>query len=329
MRPHWHEGVSPYRHGKLRGIDYDLEAHGRAGADVEHWLIRTLAKGAGYVYSPALQFALRQHALSYLRQWTKEPGWSTSQPYASRAMGWEAQSVLLMADNLADRELAQRVVDHAIARLSTITLSWIRGRRYWDVRTNDPRLGPGDWWMPWQQSVGAYWLDRFGDRFGLDELRAAALNGAKAVVDEAWREVGAEAIDDQDGFDDLVRKSLLGRHKEARRTAESGCTDATGYCLDNQGEEWFPSSQNELWEFALAKATAASPLPWVPCPIAPTIGGGPADPSFTFYGMALAPAVLLRHGSTDPRLRRLWDYLQRNAQDIGQTKWLAPEVRDA
>lgn len=260
MRPHWHTGVSPERLGKTGDLNYDTTAHGRAGCDVEHWLIRTLAAGALYKHSRAAQYLLRQHGLNYLRQWTKEPGWSTSQPYASRAMGWEAQSMVLFDEALDDSVLRARLLTHWSDRMDFITGPWIQGRKYWDIRVNDPRLGPGEWWMPWQQAVGSYWMDVAGERFGKKALREACLHGAKVIVDEAWQEVAPD-------------------------------------------------------------------MHWEPRPIASVLGGSPTDPSFTYYGMALAPATVLRHEPTNERALRLWNYLVANARDAGAMKWLAPEVK--
>jgi len=186
-RPHWHRGVSPDQLGKSRGIT-EADASGWFGPDVEHWFLNTLAAAARLTGSPALQWQLGAQARVYLCQWTSAPGLSTSQPYSARAIGWEGIGVSHLWDTLEDRGIAMNVMNRWRDRAEGIVLPAITasGDR-WDVRIDDPRLGSGAWWLPWQQSVGAYGLDLAGEVFGCPAARAAALRAAKLVVDEAWR----------------------------------------------------------------------------------------------------------------------------------------------
>lgn len=318
--------AAPDTLGKTRDLFYDDEAHGRAGPDVEHWLFRTLVMAAHYRHSHACQYLLRQQALNYLRQWTVTPGWSTSQSYASRAMGWEAQAIVLLDRVLYDRKIANRIRLHWKQRMQTITIPWIRGRKYWDVRVNDPRLGPGEWWMPWQQSVGAYWMDVAGEKFDLPELREACLHGAMAVVEEAWVELPQriQGVTLSLAYSRIEADAADGRatEREHQQKGNLTCHDATGYCLDNDGDETWVDEDPDEPGFLSVSPTSR----WAPRPIAPVIPGSPLDPSFTYFGMALAPAVMLRNGKLDDRVQRLWKFLVDNASDAGQMKWLAPEV---
>lgn len=47
---------------------------------------------------------------------------------------------------------------------------------------------------------------------------------------------------------------------------------------------------------------------------------------FNYFGMALAPAVLLRHRPDHPEARRCIDWLVKNEPDAGSLEWIAPEV---
>lgn len=177
--------------GKLHTLD-PWQASGIRGPDNEHWLIGTLASAHRLTRSPVLQKLLVHQAMIYLGQHTTTPGWFASQPGASRAIGWECIGVMMLRRELDDRELADRVLVRCHDRMVTIVLPWLQQRgRYWDVRRDDPRLGAGDWWMPWQQAVGAYGLHVFvahHTAYNADTraLRRAVFDGALAVVNDAW-----------------------------------------------------------------------------------------------------------------------------------------------
>ena len=179
--------------GKARGIEA-ADASGWWGPDSEHWLYNTLAVAARVSGSRALQWELSNQARLFLMsQVLPGPGhefWITAGPDASRAVGW----TMLLADhlwrNLEDRALAERVKQRAIGRVQQVYVPAFAGRDFWDVRTDDPRLGSGPWWIAWQQSVGCYGLDVVSERFGLQEGRAVALRAARAVLRDAWKLVG-------------------------------------------------------------------------------------------------------------------------------------------
>jgi len=183
--PHWHTGVSPNRLGKPRNPTLD-ECHGWSGPDVEHWLFNSIAAAARLTGSHALQWELEHQAHLYLGQWTTTPGWSTTQPYAARAVGWEGIGAVHLYRNLEDRQLAERVAAHWRTRCTTVILPQWSDKDIVDMRLNDARLGPGLWWIPWQQSVGAYGLDLACTELGPVEGRAVALRLAKTVVRDAY-----------------------------------------------------------------------------------------------------------------------------------------------
>jgi len=259
-RAHWHTGVSPDQLGKPRGLSI-AEANGWWGPDVEHWLMMTLCSGLRYTGSPLLQTLLEEQARIYPLQWTTTPGWSTTQPYASRAIGWEGINAVLMAQNLPPAS-GEKVRLHWLDRWAHVIAPELRAYNPWDQRLNDPRLGPGAWWMPWQQAVGAYGLDLAGEVFGVPEAREIGLAGARKVVDEAWRFVNGQ---------------------------------------------WLCRAQQ---------------------PVDPALSlDGDFDGSFSYFGMALAPAVVLRHDPNDARARAIWTQLTTGATLTEQTSWLAPGVQ--
>lgn len=185
--PHWHTGVSPNRLGKAEWPTIE-QTIGWAGPDVEHWFFNTTAAASRLVDSHALQWELRHQAHLYFGQWTTTPGWSTTQPYAARAVGWEGIAAVHLWRGLEDRVLAERVRAHWLKRANDVILPAWRDRDIVDIRTSDPRLGPGDWWIPWQQAVGAYGLDLAGAEFERPEIRALGLKAARVVLRDAWEQ---------------------------------------------------------------------------------------------------------------------------------------------
>lgn len=194
-RPHWHSGVSPDRLGKPSNLTV-ADANGWWGPDVEHAMFATLTAGARLTGSPALQQLLRQQALQYPLQWTTRPGWSTSEPFAARAVGWEGILAVHLWRDLEDRGAAAAVRAHYGARVSMVLVPKLGAAAHdiWDVRVDDPRLGAGRRWIPWQQALGAYGLDLAGEQFGLHAARAVALRAARRVLDDAWRQVGGRWV---------------------------------------------------------------------------------------------------------------------------------------
>ena len=185
-RAHWHRGVSPDQLGKARSLTTN-DTNGWFGPDVEHDFFGYLYVAHRIYGSPALQWQLQAQARVYLLQWTVRDGLSTSQPYAARAWGWEGILAVRLYEALDDRVLAEQVKARWQARWDTILRPAAAGE-VWDIRIDDPRLGAGPWWIPWQQAVGAYGLELAGRWFDRPAAREAALRGARAVVARAWRQ---------------------------------------------------------------------------------------------------------------------------------------------
>jgi hypothetical protein len=163
------------------------ESSGWWGPDVEHWLMNQLAAGCRLTGSPCLQALLRAQATIYPLQWTTTPGWSTSDHYASRAVGYEMLNAVHMWRELEDRALAQRIRTHALNRWA-VSIAPAYGGDVWDWRTGDARFpAGGSWWMPWQQSIAAYGLDLAGEQFGVPAMRETALRGALRVLNDGIR----------------------------------------------------------------------------------------------------------------------------------------------
>lgn len=253
-RPHWSTNVSPDQLGKSRGLT-TLDTHGWWGPDVEHAFNDTLTISARLTGSDALQFDLECIARVYLLQWTVQPGLSTSQPYAGRAIGWEA---LLVCDcwwTLRDRGLAAAVRERWLARLDAVLLPQLSTKPsdIWDVRVDDPRLGTGPWWIPWQASVGAYGMDLGGRTFGRADARALALRAARRVVTDAWVLNGgrwtSRAQESFDGTRGTADESfnLFGMPMSVATVLLADPTDARAKAIWQQlqvdargGNKWFP-----------------------------------------------------------------------------------------
>lgn len=296
-RPHWHTGVSPDRLGKPRGLEL-WESHNRGGPDVEHPMMFRLCAAHRITGDDALQELIRQQAITYLLQWTIDPSLSTSQAYAARARGWEAANVMLMDRELRDRNLAAQVMQRFRLRVQQLIIpQWLTEGATGDVRV-DPRLGDGPHSITWQNAVGAYWDDVAGERYGLDDLRAAVAPVAQWIVDNAWHKLGAgtaaRALPTQDVYTGLV--------------------DGDGFPI-------------RLAAGIVRRRDSFSPDMWVSAPAVPTTDpqSAPADGSFNYFGMSLAPACVLRRGE-NPKARELWNWLVANMQTEGQAKWMPPEV---
>lgn len=181
-RPHWHAGVSPDRLGKTSSLT-DEQTAGWWGPDVEHPFHNLLYVASRSRFDPLLQWQLGALARVYLLQWTAAPGLSTSQPYAARAIGWECLLVRQLDEVLEDRSLAADVLLRWMDRWSFVVRPHLEANpTYADVRRDDPRLGAGEWWIPWQQSVMAYglWMR------GLHRSRQLAVEYARVVFDQCW-----------------------------------------------------------------------------------------------------------------------------------------------
>lgn len=210
-RPHWSIAVSPDRLGKQGELSV-AAANGWWGPDVEHWLINTLMAATRLTGSPCCQYLLANHATIYHFQWTSQPNISTSQTYAARAVGYEAMNAVAMWENLEDRSLAISVKQRWVDRFNSIIRPSYIGKDIYDLRFNDPRLGQGWWWLPWQQSVAAYGLYLAGAKFGIEDSTTIALRGANEVVKEGiyydysasrWKCYSALSIDGQRNYDNI------------------------------------------------------------------------------------------------------------------------------
>ena len=247
--------------GKMRAVDAS-DANGWAGPEREHWLANGLVAAFRLTGSPALQWELENQARLFLfseQLPSVHPQWFTAGADASRAVGWAMILAVHLWRNLTDRALAQRVRARAVARITEVYLPTFgdRPNDIWDVRIDDARLGPGAWWMPWQQAVGAYGLDLAGQVFQVTEARLLALRAAKAVLTRAWVHVDGQ---------------------------------------------------------------------WLTRPQAPVAGGGPAEGSFNYFGMALSVATVLRHEPSNATAKDILMQLAGGVTDAGQASWLAPEV---
>lgn len=205
-RPHPVRQVSPDRLGKTGDLaSWDIPG-GWWGPDVEHLLLNTLAAGHRYTGSPGLAKLIEHQDHIYMLQMTTQPGLSTTQPYASRATGWEGIAAVHMFRETPNRALANRVRDHARERMRKVIIpAYVNGDGVWDIRLDDARLGQGRWWMPWQNSIGAYGLDLMARVFDVPEAIPVAMQAALVCVERnwvklpgetAWRSVGNQPYND-------------------------------------------------------------------------------------------------------------------------------------
>jgi hypothetical protein len=193
-RPHGSTAVSPDQLGKDGTVEITPENSPGwwYGPDWEHWLYNTVAAGARFTGSHALQWILEQQARLFLMGLTvpsQRPNWSTNRPWAARARGWVGIIAVHLWRNLRDRQLAGRVRARWIGLWHEVYAPEMEGAPgdIWDVRWNDPRLGNGPWWMPWQQSIGSYGVWLAAREFSVAAARACAFRGAMACVEHNWQ----------------------------------------------------------------------------------------------------------------------------------------------
>lgn len=192
-RAHWSPVVSPDRLGKSGGLHIE-QTKLWWGPDVEHWLMNTLAAATRLTGSPACQWLLAHQARIYLLQSTTTAGLATSNPFAARAVGWEGILAVHLWRELEDRQLAMAVRTHWQDRVTQVIVPAYANKPQgvWDPRLDDPRLGKGWWYHPWQQAVGAYGLDLGCAVLGPASGRAVARDAALVVLQQAfWFENGA------------------------------------------------------------------------------------------------------------------------------------------
>lgn len=298
--------VNPYGlFGKPRTPSLE-ESHGWSGPDVEHWLINTLAAAARYTGSHALQWELRNQAHVYFGQQTTNPGWSTSQPWASRAVGWEAIAAVRLFECLEDRSLAARVVAHWGSRWSDVIWPAYGENEIVDIRVDDSRLGPGAWWMPWQQSVAAYGLDLAGQWLAVPGARVCALRLAKAVLQHAWAKINGR----------WCTAPVAPVPSAMAMTADNvsapiDVSKARRFVHEETGVKVFPHAA------AVVAALAADITEWQPTLF---------DEAFNLFGMPLAIAVVLRHEPDNETAREIW---QQCVADNRGHSWLAPGIEVA
>ncbi len=283
---HWHSGVSPDRLGKPGPVGEEL-THGWLGPDVEHAYLNNLAVACRQTGRRGVQRIFDALARVYFFQWTTEPGVATSQAYAARAIGIEGLNAVLFWHTLRDRRLAERVRLHWLARWETI-IAPATASDIWDVRTDDPRLGAGAWWMPWQQALGAYGLDLAAATFGVPAARAAALRAARRVVADGWKRI--------DGYWETAPV----RPVAAIDTLADTPLDV------GAARRWV---HEDTGVPRVESLTDAVPL---------------FDESFNLFGMPLAPAVLLRQDPTHPTALAIFEQIIEDAG--GGNPWFPPEV---
>lgn len=197
-RTHWHTGVSPNRLGK-KGEFYEGKFDW-LGPDVDHWLISSLTMATRATGSEALQWQLEQHAVLYTLQYTTERGFATSAPHSARARGWECLASVLLYDNLENRELAEEVKKHNLARLEKVILKEdprIMHPMPWEPRIQTRDSMPFDqttfdWWFPWQQSIGAYGIWLSGRYFDHKPSVEYGVRAARACVEMNWQKLDNE-----------------------------------------------------------------------------------------------------------------------------------------
>lgn len=175
MRPD--KRLAPDLLGKMGGVaDWDVPG-GWWGADEEHLLYNTLAAACRLTGSYALQHELSAVARNYL--YDHGPN-GRSGP--ARAWGWEGFFVVHCWRELEDRGLAEAVAGRWHNRFHLAKEHLMN----YDVRTDDPRLGPGRMVMGWQEAVKCGGWYHAGKHLGVAEACEMAAEHAKRLLDDGY-----------------------------------------------------------------------------------------------------------------------------------------------
>lgn len=309
--------ISPDKLGKAGEWDY-WQAHQCGGPDVEHSFWFRLIMSDRFVDSPAQRYLLQQLVRTYLLTNTAAPGLITSQTWAARAMGWEAAMVLLM--KRVKGIGAEQMVSRWRERMVSVILPQLKQRgQWWDTRVDDPRLGPGVWAIAWQQAVGAYWLDVLCQEENIPEGRELCVIAAQAIVDRAWKKLAIPAAAASAMAVPVPRfisvvKQYSGGFLQNEDGTDSGIAARAPALLSLVANESAVDTHvTDQW--VCAPQLAVDPN------VEPAMDG-----SFNFFGMCMAPAVLLRNGVSNEKTQELWRWLVDHCTDEGKCKWLPPEL---
>ena len=240
--------------GKSSGISAE-DAHGRWGPDTEHWFYNGVFAASRLVDSKLLQWELENQARLFLFSQTlpaQHPFWFTSSADAARAVGWTMMMAVRLWWGLANRALAVRVRDLAMSRCRDVYLHM--DSQFWDVRFNDPRLGPGEWWIPWQQAVGAYGLDLAGEWFSMPLVRQKALAAAKSIIQHAWSKQNGR-------WKSRPQMPVAGSLYADEVFNLFGMCLAPAVVLKNEPDN---AEAREIWNQCVASATEQKHFNWLP-----------------------------------------------------------------
>jgi hypothetical protein len=195
-RPHYNNAVSPDKLGTKSIEPSDTTYVTQtgivlySGPDREHTMASTSCAAARLTGSLAMQAELEAQATLFLLGETvpsMKPGWSTNGSGAARSIGCACKLAVRLYQDLENRPLAEALLTRLRKRVDEVYLPLGNiASGIFDIRTDDPRLGPGQWWMPDQQGQAVDGFDEVGIVFDIPALRALALKGAKRVLADAW-----------------------------------------------------------------------------------------------------------------------------------------------
>lgn len=191
----YHRGHPLTRHGSSTQLGRtswtDKGTGGWAnGMDEEHLLFNNTCVVARMSGSPAAQLQLKFYAIAWMHMATTARGLSTTgRPGAARSLGYKAYAAWLLYHYLADRDLADQVLERAREWLPQMREAQDRKTidGWWDVRVNSTSLGQGRRVMVWQQVVGAYGCWRLAKLLGDESLVEWTQEAMNKVSIDGWK----------------------------------------------------------------------------------------------------------------------------------------------
>ncbi len=166
--------------GRVRSLG-EREAQGWSGPDEEHLFLNSLFVSYRQTGCQAIQAQIRNQAVLWLYSVTTDPKNPLSRPGAARAVGWKGWAAWIFWHALEDRQLAQRIADRWVEYVDKVLAPKLPATQPWHTFAQT-KWGPGRWWFPYQQAIGAWGVWMASSLFGSGTGRRLAFDGAMMAI---------------------------------------------------------------------------------------------------------------------------------------------------
>jgi hypothetical protein len=174
--------------GRVRSLG-EREAQGWSGPDEEHLFLNSLFVAYRQTGCQAIQAQIRNQAVQWLYFVVIDPKHPLARPGAARAVGWKGWAAWIFWHSLEDRQLAQRIADRWVEYVEQVLAPKLPSAKPWHTFAQ-PKWGPGRWWFPYQQAIGAWGVYMASSQFGSGTGRRLAFDGAMMAIKDGYDVVG-------------------------------------------------------------------------------------------------------------------------------------------